>query len=430
MTEQPLKILSVCTSDSSGGAARAAYRIHLGQKRLGVDSRMFVIYKKSGDPDVVTLDSFTPRNPLYKAYDWFRNKCLNKLQHARWNRYPNRENVFMSDLRGTHLHGALHKMDYNLLHLHWINQRFIPLSQLPADKPIVWTLHDSWPFCGVCHYFLDCTRYKTQCGNCPFLHSNDENDLSHQVWEKKQDAYRNLNLHIVTPSRWLADCVRQSSLLGHFPITVIPNCIDTDAFRPFSDNELSPRWQELKDSLSGKKTILYGAVNAATDRIKGFANLLAALHHLEQTGHSNDFELVVFGASKSELSMNLSIPVHYVGYVSQTDELVSLYNIADIMVVPSLTENLSCAIMESLSCETPVVAFNIGGNSDMIEHQANGYLAKKLDNDDLANGILWCLNHNEDNRLGTAGRQKVLANYTYQAVGRQYSQLYATLLKH
>ena len=165
-------------------------------------------------------------------------------------------------------------------------------------------------------------------------------------------------------------------------------------------------------------------MNAATDKIKGFTHLLSALQQVEKTGHGNDFNLVVFGASKSELGLDLNIPVHYVGYVSNSDELVSLYNMADVMVVPSLTENLSCAIMESLSCETPVAAFNIGGNSDMIEHKTNGYLASKQDNNDLANGILWCLNNNENDRLGKAGRKRVLEKYTYDVVGNQYKSLY------
>lgn len=424
MTNKTLQVLSVCTSDSSGGAARAAYRIHLSQKKLGVDSRMFVMYKQNDDPDIITLDSFVPHNPAYKAFDWIRYKCLNKLQHARWNRYPDREKVVMSDLRGADLHGALQKLDYDILHLHWINQRFIPLSQLPKDKPIVWTLHDSWPFCGVCHYFLDCEKYKDHCGNCPFLHSNNDNDLSRQIWEKKKNAYKDLNLHIVTPSQWLGNCAKESSLFGRFPVTVIPNGLDTNIYRPLNENEITPRWSDLRDKLKGKRTILYGAVNAATDKIKGFTHLLSALQQLEKTGHGNDFNLVVFGASKSELGLDLSIPVHYVGYVSNTDELVSLYNMADVMVVPSLTENLSCAIMESLSCETPVAAFNIGGNSDMIEHKTNGYLASKQDNNDLANGILWCLNNNENDRLGKAGRKRVLEKYTYDVVGNQYKSLY------
>ena len=109
-------------------------------------------------------------------------------------------------------------------------------------------------------------------------------------------------------------------------------------------------------------------------------------------------------------------------------ELVSLYNLASVMVVPSLTENLSCAIMESLSCATPVVAFNIGGNGDMIEHKVNGYLAKEKDDADLAEGILWCLENNEDNRLGKAGREKVARSYTFDVVCRQYKALYESVV--
>ena len=99
------------------------------------------------------------------------------------------------------------------------------------------------------------------------------------------------------------------------------------------------------------------------------------------------------------------------------------------MVVPSLTENLSCAIMESLSCATPVVAFNIGGNGDMIEHKVNGYLAKEKDDADLADGILWCMENNPDNCLGKAGRKKVLENFTPEIVAQQYKTLYESVLK-
>ena len=99
------------------------------------------------------------------------------------------------------------------------------------------------------------------------------------------------------------------------------------------------------------------------------------------------------------------------------------------MVVPSLTENLSNAIMESLSCATPVVAFNIGGNSDMIEHKKNGYLAKEKNSEDLAKGIEWCLEHNTDGALGKNAREKVLNNFTIDIVSNQYKELYQKCLK-
>lgn len=424
MSETPVKVLSVCNSDAGGGAPRAAYRIHQGVRQLGVDSRMFVQYKRTRDESVLPLDALVPHNPFYQAFDWICNKCKNKVQHARWNRYPEREAFFMSDLRGTDLRGALRKLDYDVLHLHWINQRFIPLDQLPKDKAIVWTLHDSWPFCGICHYFLDCREYQWKCGCCPFLHSSESKDLSYKAWKKKAEIYKNLNLHIVSPSQWLADCAKESSLMKQFPVTVIPNCLDVNVFRPLNETEIYPKWRSFLAKEPKKPYVLYGAMNAATDKIKGFGNLLSALKILQQQGHGDDFELIVFGATESELDVDLNIPIHYVGYVSNTQELVSLYNIASLLVVPSLTENLSCTIMESLSCGTPVVAFNVGGNHDMIMHQKNGYLAKERNNADLAEGILWCLGNNVDNCLGRAGREKVLQEYTIDAVCGKYKELY------
>lgn len=427
MSEKPLKVLSVCTS-LGGGAGRAAYRIHRGVRSLGVDSRMLLKGGCSNDPNIVTLDEFVPQDLLYGSFDWTRNKIKNKIQHFRWNRYLERDQIFMSDLRGTALHGALRKLDYDVLHLHWINNRFVSLKDLPKDKPIVWTLHDSWPFCGICHYFFECKGYQWECGRCPFLHSDDAKDLSYRIWQRKAEIYQDLDLHIVSPSRWLGDCAKQSSLFRQFPVSVIPNCLDVKAFCLFDEREISSRWRNFQGKKMEKLFVLYGAMNAATDKRKGYANLLSALRLLEQEGYVDAFELIVFGATESELSMDLKIPIHYVGYVDDTQELVSLYNLASVMVVPSLSENLSCAIMESLSCGTPVVAFNIGGNGDMIEHKRNGYLAKERDDADLAKGILWCLENNAENRLGLAGREKVLESYTFEMVSGQYKELYESVL--
>ena len=428
MSDKPLKVLSVCSSDAKGGAARAAYRIHQGVKNLGVESSMFVKEKRSTDSDVILLDEFVPKSPCYRAFDWTRNKFMNIQQRSRWNRYPERDDLYMSDLRGTDLHGALKKLEYDVLHLHWINLRFIPLKALPHNKPIVWTLHDSWPFCGICHYFFECEKYQSQCGNCPSLHSDNAKDLSYKIWKKKAEIYKDLDLHVVSPSQWLAKCATQSSLLGQFPVEIIPNCLDVETFRSLNDEEISQRWQKLYNSILVKPIVLYGAMYAATDYRKGFANLVAALKLLEKNGRADEFELIVFGAKESELSFDVNIPIHYVDYVYDTKELVSLYNLANVTVVPSLSENLSCVVMESLSCATPVVAFNIGGNGDMIEHKTNGYLAKEKDDADLAEGILWCLENNTNNCLGKAGREKVLREYTFEAVCGKYKDLYERVL--
>ena len=438
-----MKILSVNTNDTHGGAARAAMRIMRGVRQLDVDAQMFVKYKYSNAEDVVSLNQFLPKNKLYRIADWLAQKLKNKYHHLLWRPYrKTKENVFMSDSRGTRLGGALQKLDYDILHLHWINQRFIKLQELPKDKPIVWTLHDSWPFCGVCHYFIDCERYQTHCGDCPMLHSGKKKDLAYRIFEEKMRAYHDLNLHVVTPSHWLGECAKQSALLGRFPVTVIPNCLETDVYRPLSEQEIddrlsmaiqqNPALHNVKRAAgekAAKPLILYGAMNAATDRIKGFVSLLSALQLLDKQGF--EANLVVFGASESDLPMQFEhINVHFVGYISDTDTLVTLYNLADVMVVPSLTENLSCAIMESLSCATPVCCFAIGGNSDMVEHQVNGYLAREKDAEDLAQGISWCLENNKDGSLSLAARKKVMENYTIERVGEMYKEVYKATLSH
>ena len=435
------KVLYINTSDSHGGAARAAMRIMRGLQQHGVETQMLVKDKRSFSAEVVKLQYFMPKGALYRMLDCVAAKIKNKWQYLQW--YPYRktkENVFMSDSRGTRLGGALQKLDYDVLHLHWINQRFIKLQDLPKNKPIVWTLHDSWPFCGVCHYFIDCERYQTHCGNCPMLHSGKEKDLAYRIFEEKMRTYRDLNLHIVTPSRWLGECAKQSALFGRFPVTIIPNCLETDVYRPLSEQEMNERLSvaiEHNPALNAvkraagekvaKPLILYGAMNAATDRIKGFASLLSALQTLDKQGF--EANLVVFGASESDLPMQFEhIDVHFVGYISDTDTLVTLYNLADVMVVPSLTEVFGQTASEALSCATPVVCFKTTGIQEVVDHKVCGYVAKLQDSTDLAQGIRWCLNNNKDGSLSIAARKKVVDNYTIKRIGLQYRELYELLI--
>jgi glycosyltransferase involved in cell wall biosynthesis len=142
----------------------------------------------------------------------------------------------------------------------------------------------------------------------------------------------------------LGECAKQSALFGRFPVTVIPNCLETDVYRPLSEQEVDERLSEAVEQnpalnvvkhAAGEKAekplILYGAMNAATDRIKGFASLLSALQILDNQGF--EASLVVFGATDSDLPMEFKhISVHFLGYISNTDILVTLYNMADLMV--------------------------------------------------------------------------------------------------
>jgi len=415
-----MKVLFVNTNETSGGAARAAVRIMHGVQH-GVEALAFVKYKNSQAEDVIPLSEYVPSGILYNAFDWIATKIKNRWQHYKWYPYKHtKKNLYFSDLRSTCIHGALQKLDYDIVHLHWINNRFLDIEELKKiKKPIVWTLHDSWPFTGICHLPYDCKQYGSHCGACPMLGSEKEKDLAYEVFEKKLAAYKDLDLHIVTPSRWLESCVKMSALLGRFPVHVIPNCIDTELYLPMDKIEARKSLGIEQE----KRYLLFGAMQATSDKNKGFNLLLDALKNIP----SANIELLVYGTNENLDSYAIPLPYRSLGYINDDRIMVLLYNVADITIVPSLSENLSNTIMESLSCGTPVVGFNLGGNRDMIDHKKNGYLVKEKDSEDLAGGIEWCMANNADGALSKNARDKVMNNYTVDIVSKQYIQLYQSL---
>lgn len=412
-----MKVLFVNTNENYGGASQAAMRIMRGVQKHGIDAQMFVKNRSSQAEDVISIGQFVPKIAIYRAFDRVAEKIKNQWQHYKWNPYKNsKKDVFLSDLRSMCCHGALQKLDCDIVHLHWFNQRFLDIYELKKlQKPIVWTLHDSWPFTGICHVPYECKNYENHCGACPMLGSSKENDLAYEVFEKKLTVYKDLDLHIVTPSRWLADCAKQSTLLGRFSITVIPNCLDTEVFRPLPPQKIYT-----------KPVILYGAMHAAKDKNKGFAHLLMALRMLDKQGLKA--RLVVFGIDAQELPMQFeNIEVEFVGYIRDNRRLAQLYSEADVMVVPSYSEVFGQTASEAMACGTPVVAFRCTGIQDVVEDGC-GYLAEPYNTDDLANGIRYCIENNPDNVLGKAARESAVKRFAIDVVAKLYMELYEKLI--
>lgn len=423
MKEKIIRVLLISTSDTDGGAARAAYRIHRGLNDSGVNSMMFVKDKQKREPSIISLSEFFPKFYLYYLFNFIKNKIKNKVQYFKWRKYLNREKVFLSDLRSVRLHGAFEKIDYDILHLHWFNLRFLNIKELiRIKKPIVWTLHDSWAFTGICHYTYECEKYQKSCGNCPFLHSNNEKDLSAKIWKTKSKIYKKLNLHIVTPSQWLADSVAKSSLLGKFPVTVIPNGLDCNIYT-LGDRLLA----RDKIGLSHKsKVILFGAVNPTSDVNKGFNKLKESLSFLEESGR-NEVVLAVFG-SDTPIDYQTNIPVVNLGFLNSDVDIVNTYRAADVMVVPSLSEVFGQTASEALACGVPVVAFDCTGIKEVVTHKETGYLAAAYSSKDLADGIIWCLDNNKDGILSKNARRRAVEYFSIDKVSNMYLELYNKLL--
>ena len=411
-----MKILLCNTTDSGGGAAKAALRLLDGFRHEGHDAEMLVLSKSQSNPRVLDTNEFKSNHPLTRLYRDLKRKILFQYKSYQWSKYPKKIKRSLHDVYVSYLEDALKHIEFDLLHLHWVEGGFVNFKELQnVDKPIVWTLHGSFPFTGICHHLL-CDRYKTRCGACPALGSTKENDFSTRNFSLKQKRYRKLNLTIISPSRYLAEKAKESTLLGDRDVHVIPNGIDTDLFSPASKSEARKRLD-----LEEKPTILFGAVGFHSDPNKGFELLRESLYRLSEFYSGWQLQLIVFGGISEE---EIPFPIWNAGFVKDEEELKWIYSAADVMVVPSKHENLPYTIMESLSCATPVTAFNIGGNGEMIGHKENGYLAEPFKSEDLAEGIRWCLENNGGNVLGKNGRQKVLTNYQYKEIAKQHIELY------
>lgn len=413
-----MKILHVNTSDISGGAARAAYRIHKGLQGIGMDSKMLVQSKLNDDKTVIG-----PDNKIKKGFA----KLRPTLDSAAKNLFSGGSKTIFSPawFPFSDIPSQIKAISPDIVHLHWICGGMLRIEDLKRiNKPIIWTLHDMWAFTGGCHYSDDCDRFQQDCGNCPQLNRSGKNDLSRSILKRKKVAWRGLNITFVTPSRWLAECAKKSSLFKGQHIEVIHNGIDLNLFKPIDKTIARKRW-ELPIN---KKLILFGAEKATSDHRKGFDLLYDGLKQLHAKW-SGKAELVVFGSSEPKNPPDFGLPVHYLGHLHDDVGIALLYAAADVMVTPSRQDNLPNTIVEPLSCGTPVVSFDIGGMPDMIDHKLNGYLSKPFETSDLALGIEWVLSdENRHKELCIKAREKAVACFDIKKVAKQYAALYESIV--
>lgn len=406
-----MKILHLNTHDILGGAARAAGRIHLALLASGVDSRMLVQIKSGDDPAVSGPDSRLARGLGYARPYLDKLGVYGPLKNEKAYFHPARVPFF-------NLHRKIAKVDPDIVNLHWVAGGFFRIEDLRRiRKPIVWTMHDMWPFTGGCHYDEGCHKFHTGCESCPLLRSIKKNDLSARVFKRKQEVYGRLeNMTMVGISRWLCRAARQSPLLEKKRVVNIPNPIDTDAFRPLEK-------QTARDMLGlprKARVVLMGAKDVMNNTRKGLLQLDQALGRVA----SENVVLAVFGADQPKHNPVSDFQTYYLGSFRDDLSIRVVYSAADVTVLPSSQENFSNIILESLACGTPVVAFRIGGNPDMIEHKQNGYMAEPFDFSDIARGLDWILEHPAPEELSLNAREKVLANFGYPQVAAQYMAIY------
>jgi glycosyltransferase involved in cell wall biosynthesis len=413
-----MNVTLLSIADGKWGGARAAYRLLQGLGNIQTNAQMLVQSKFTADPHIIGPDQTLGRVIA---------KVRSSIDGLPLSQYPNRQTPdFSCQWLPDRLASQLACLKPDILNLHWACAAYLQVETLARlPYPIVWTLHDMWAFTGGCHYNQTCDNYTHTCGACPQLGSTDPQDLSHWVWQRKQRAYAHANLTIVTPSHWLADCARRSSLLQDRRIEVIANGIDVSQYCP----QAKPDTRQQLGLPTDKKLILFGAINAESDLRKGFQFLQPALKTLSHMGWAEQAELVVFGATAPSQPPNLGFPTHYLGSLNTETALAQAYTAADVFVAPSVQDNLPNTVLEALACGTPTVAFSVGGIPDLIEHQRQGYLAQPFETADLAQGIAWVLaDSSRQQQLSQAARRKAEQHFDVNQQAQRYHTLFSELL--
>jgi glycosyltransferase involved in cell wall biosynthesis len=411
MEDDSLSVLHFSTADNEGGSGRAAYRIHSGVRALGHRSRMLVGQKATRDPDVDTVHG----GGLWKFGDRLASELTQRVG-LQYQLVPSARRVlghpWLKDadvIQLYNLHGA-----YFSPHL---------LPRLARRAPIVWRLSDMWAVTGHCAYAGRCERWQTGCGHCPDLASYPPIgiDTSAWLWRQKRRLYARSDITVVAPSSWTESVARASPLFAGCEVHRIANGIDTELFRP--RERLMVR--TLLDLDPDARIVLFVAHVLDDNPRKGGSFLIEALNRLLDT---TGIELLLVGVGGESWEDRLRLPVRRMGYVTDDRLLAAIYASADIVVAPSVLENLPNTVIEAMACGVPAVAFDSGGIADVVRHQETGCLIPFGDVNALAHGIGALLaDGNLRVRLGQSARDLVERGFSKSRQARAFVELYRNL---
>ena len=418
-----MKILLIGKHPTTGGAAIASSRLMKALASRGLDVKMLVQEGGAGDQGIYS----TTKGWVKKQINLFRF-IIERLVFLRHERSRSIRFLFSLANTGESIVRNPLVAEADIIHLHWINAGFLSLKSLKElldlGKPVVWTFHDMWPFTGGCHYSLECREYTRECGQCPYLKKPGDRDLSHRIWKKKEKLFRDARVTVITPSIWLGDCVRESSMLSHWQYTSIHNPVDHEQFKPV-DRETACRNLELDPS---KNYILFGAANVK-NMLKGFTYFREAVEILaEKYVHANGTEILLFGKSARDVVQTIPLPVREFAFVRSERTMIDLYSASHLFVIPSLQDNLPNTILESMFCGTPVIGFRTGGIPEMIIHRENGYLADLRSSGDLAEGIAWGLAAEPYERLSARTRETAIERFSMESSLQRHLEVYRNMI--
>lgn len=371
-----MKIVHLTNTIGRSGSGRAAYRIHESLLFNNIDSAV-----------LSSEELYIKRRRLINLLD-----KLIKIIFFRKYKYPVSFNFFSSisiDL--------INNLDCDIVHLHWINSNFISIKDISKiRKKIVWTVHDAWPLNSVEH-----------------IHVPINNVISRYVHSLKLKYWKKLNILFISPSNWMNGIAKESKIGKISQFTCIPNPIDVDKWKPLHNYNFE--WYD-PDNIY----LLYISDGGSKNNYKGYDLLMQCINSSNIL--SNKVKLLIVGDNNF-----INENVITLGNINDDKLLMSIYTLSSITLVTSRFDNFPNILLESMSCGTPIVAFNVGGISDVLIDKYNGQIVQKFNIGEYTSAINSILTNRsnidyKNNCIETA------INFSYTAISKKYISVYNKLI--
>lgn len=366
----------------------------------------------------------------YIAYGRYANKSQSKSIKIgdKWNVYLHVLQTRLFDRHGLvskkatrQLIKQIKEINPDIIHLHNIHGYYLNYSILFdylafSNIPIVWTLHDCWPFTGHCSYFsfVKCEQWKTDCNHCiqkndypsSFLFDNSKNNFY-----KKMASFTSVeNLTVVPVSKWLRSLVTES-FLKKYPINVIHNGIDINVFHPLESSQLY--------YTSKNKFVILG-VASIWEKRKGLDDFIQLQKLLSQ-----DYSIILIGLTRTQIKQ-LPQGITGIERTNSVQELASYYSSADVFFNPTWEDNFPTTNLEALACGTPVITYRTGGSPEAIDEKT-GFVVEQGDLEGAVRAM------KQIKSVGKAAytqacRERAVKNFNKNDRYAEYLQLYNEIL--
>jgi len=390
---------------SAGGAGQVARQLNVLQINEGLDSRL--ITTTEGD-----IRSVIGSHPILfsKAlvdYYLIRNSLTNPL--------------FSLFRNGVSIDSA--KMSTrvdSINHLHWIPGT-VELGPSFQRAPLVWTLHDMWPFTGGCHHSLKCEAFTDGCGHCPQVRGLFRKRVAAMRTNKFEYLRSAETFAAVAPSNWMTRTAQQSSILKDKRIETIYNPVEDVFFQSHNRKTCRERLKIPQDSF----VIGTSAANLR-DPLKGISKLLELLHRLADRYLEKQFVLLCIGAGKV-IDSTGSLRIIHTGFISDRSEVAAAMGTLDIFVSASIAESAGLAVAEALAGGVPIACTNTGGMSECIDSGRNGIFIENSRNFENFVIALYT-NKNLRHTYSENAREFAKLRYLSATVHKRYFDLYQDLI--